>query len=146
MGQYVERIFGIARNNAQRPDFEGAGIELKVVPMRERGSELRSKERTNVTMIDYMQLPGETWATATVKKKLEKILFVFDVHQDDVDALEFVITESVLWTPGEELLPQLRRDWTTVKDKVSQGGAHLIPRVTVASSALPPKGLAVDGW
>lgn len=126
VGQLVERAFGLARSSEQRPDFGNAGIELKVVPLKRSSRSVRSKERTSVTMIDYGALVDETWHTAKVRKKIEKILFVFYYHVDKGNPLDTVIEETVLWIPQGELLPQLRSDWSVVRKKVLDGLAHEI--------------------
>lgn len=126
VGQLVERAFGLPRSSDQRPDFGHAGIELKVVPLKRSSRSVRSKERTSVTMIDYGALVEESWPTAKVRKKLQKILFVFYYHVDKGDPLDTVIEETVLWTPESDLLPQLESDWSVVQRKVLEGLAHEI--------------------
>lgn len=126
VGQLVERAFGLKRSSEQRPDFGAAGIELKVVPLKRGSKSVRSKERTSVSMIDYGALVTETWANAKVRKKIEKILFVFYYHVDKGDPLSTIIEEAVLWSPQPELLPQLENDWSVVQRKVLDGLAHEI--------------------
>ena len=53
VGQLVERWFGLEANSDMGPDLAEAGIEIKSVPLRRSKRELRSKERTSITMIDY---------------------------------------------------------------------------------------------
>ncbi|MBX3134298.1 MAG: hypothetical protein KF689_13025 [Gemmatimonadaceae bacterium] len=126
VGQLVERAFGLPRSSDQRPDFGAAGIELKVVPLKRSARSVRSKERTSVTMIDYGALVDESWPTAKVRKKLQKILFVFCYHVDKGNPLDTVIEATVLWTPQADLLPQLESDWSVVQQKVLDGLAHEI--------------------
>lgn len=126
VGQLVERAFGLARSSEQRPDFGIAGIELKVVPLKKTSRSVRAKERTSVTMIDYGALVEESWKSAKVRKKIEKILFVFYYHVDKGNLLDTVIEETVLWTPQEDLLPQIKSDWSIVRKKVLDGLAHEI--------------------
>lgn len=129
VGQLVERFFSIEQNNVSAPDFESAGIELKVVPLKsvtrpKRG--LRVKERTSVTMINYRELIEETWKDASVRKKLASILFIFYHHLPTGDQLDYPIEDVILWSPSEELNNQFQRDWTVVRDKVDEGRAHEI--------------------
>lgn len=126
VGQLVERAFGLPRSSDQRPDFGSAGIELKVVPLKKSARSVRSKERTSVTMIDYKTLVDETWPKAKVRKKLEKVLFVFYYHVDKGNPLDTTIEETVLWKPEGDLLPQLENDWAVVQQKVWKGLAHEI--------------------
>ena len=105
------------------PDFPGAGIELKVVPLRRTGRGLGVKERTVISLIDYMTLIEETWATASVRKKL-KILFVFFEHIDEQPKSTFPIREFLLWEPDARTDALLQADWDRVFAKVRQGRAH----------------------
>lgn len=79
-----------------------------------------------MTMIDYDTLVDETWPKAKVRQKLHKILFVFFFHLDAGHPLDIVIEEVVLWTPPEDLAPQLETDWSAVQQKVLHGLAHEI--------------------
>lgn len=126
VGQLVERAFGLKRSSEQRPDFGAAGIELKVVPLKRGSKSVRSKERTSVSMIDYGALVKESWASAKIRKKIEKILFVFYYHVDKGNPLDTVIEETVLWSPPADLLPQIESDWSVVQRKVLEGLAHEI--------------------
>ncbi len=129
VGQYIERYFNIRQNSDSQPDFSGAGIELKVVPLKLAGTRpkaFRSKERTSVSMINYGKLLDETWATATIRSKCSSILFVFYHHLPDGDVPEFPIMDVAEWSPDAQLLAQFSRDWAAVHAKVSDGRAHEI--------------------
>jgi DNA mismatch repair endonuclease MutH len=123
VGHAVEAHFGIPRNSLQEADFPGAGIELKVVPMRRTGRGLGIKERTVISMIDYDDLVLETWDSAKVRGKL-RILFVFFEHLDGRPKAEFPIRRVVVWTPDVRAEAFLRADWERVQAKVRHGLAH----------------------
>lgn len=122
-GHAIEKHFGIPPNSSPEPDFPGAGIELKAVPLRLTTKGLGVKERTVISIIDYMALPEQTWMTASVRKKL-KILFVFFEHMDDRPKSTFPIREVLLWEPDVRTDALLRADWERVSRKVRQGRAH----------------------
>src|SRR6266576_4535465 len=73
-GHIVERFFGIRQNSLSEPDFLAAGIELKVVPVIRTSKGQRIKERTFITMIDYFNLPSESWEAAHLRSKLDLLL------------------------------------------------------------------------
>lgn len=123
VGHAIEAFFGIPRNSRSMPDFPGARIELKVVPLRRTGRGLGVKERTVISLIDYMALIEETWPEASVRKKL-KILFVFFEHIDEQPKSTFPIREVLLWEPDARTDALLRADWERVFTKVRQGRAH----------------------
>jgi DNA mismatch repair protein MutH len=124
-GTIVERYFGISQNSEQAPDFRAAGIELKVCPLVMDGTVAkRVKERTSVTMIDYVSLDRETWETASVRPKIRRILFVFYAWLPDVPLGEMRVKAVRLWSPSEGLGPVLERDWRVVWQKNRAGKAH----------------------
>jgi DNA mismatch repair protein MutH len=122
-GLAIESHFGIPPNSSPDPDFPGAGIELKVVPLRRTGRGLGVKERTVISMIDYITFIEETWATASVRGKL-KILFVFFEHLDGIPKTSFPIQEVLLWKPDARTEVLIQADWERVLTKVRQGRAH----------------------
>lgn len=127
VGAIIERYFGIESNSEQAPDFAGAGIELKVAPLVMDGQHARRiKERTSVTMIDFMALDSETWPTASVRAKIQRVLFVFYEWRAGVPVREFVVRSVKLWSPPEWLMPYLERDWVAVWTKNHEGRAHEI--------------------
>jgi DNA mismatch repair endonuclease MutH len=127
VGAAVERFFGIAPNPISDADFPSAHIELKIVPLRRRGpGDYVVKERTYISMIDYHRLAEEAWESASIRKKLSAILFVFYEWRAEVDMHEFPVLGIALWSPTQEVWQFLAADWDTVRDKVLGGVAHLI--------------------
>lgn len=123
VGLAIERYFGIPPNSRSEADFPGAGVELKIVPMARSGGRLVAKERTSLTMINYMNIVTETWATAHVRTKL-KILFVFVEHLPGRPKNEFPIRQVLLWEPSLRQTALLRSDWERVRGMVEKGLAH----------------------
>lgn len=122
-GAAIETFFGIPPNDRSEADFPGAGIELKVVPLRRAGNSTRVKERTVISMIDYDQLVLETWDTASVRKKLH-ILFVFFEHLAEESKALFPIRAFVFWEADAATEGFIRADWERVVTKVRHGLAH----------------------
>jgi DNA mismatch repair endonuclease MutH len=123
VGHAIEAWFGIPPNPTRGPDFPAAGIELKSVPVERKPTGYRIKERTVVSLIDYVQFGLETWATASVRSKLN-ILFVFFEHIVGGSKADFPVHSSVLWSLEGEVEAQVKRDWEAVHTKVLAGLAH----------------------
>ncbi len=125
VGLAIESWFGIPPNSAAEADFLASGIELKAVPLVSSGDAdlLRVKERTVVSLIDYVALARETWSTASVRKKL-RILFVFFEHLRGQPKSAFPIHHVRLWRPSGEVEERIREDWEAVATKVREGLAH----------------------
>ena len=77
VGQLVERWFGLEANSDTGPDLAEAGIEIKSVPLRRASRELRSKERTSITMIDYHRVAVDPFAGTPLDLKTRLTLYVF---------------------------------------------------------------------
>ena len=62
LGELIEeRFFHYQTNNDARPDFDKAGVELKVTPYKQnKNGTLVAKERLILTMIDYFSVVDET--------------------------------------------------------------------------------------
>jgi DNA mismatch repair protein MutH len=123
VGAIVERYFGIQANSEAAPDFTGAAIELKTIPLVKRARGWTVKERTFVTHIDYGRLATEEWPTASIRPKLDSILFVFYEWQADTDIYAFRVVDTLLWHPASDVMPVLQGDWTVVREKVREGRA-----------------------
>ena len=127
VGQIIQRYFGIASDNRSGPDFEGAGIELKVVPVILRtGTSPRAKERMSISMIDYATLAKEDWPSASVRSKISEILLVFYHHDSARPRAQWKVMGVMLWRPLDDLdrAATIQRDWMTVRDKVTAGRSH----------------------
>jgi DNA mismatch repair protein MutH len=123
-GLLIERFFGIDANALSAPDFVGAGIELKVVPVvvGSKGRR-RIKERTVISMIDYDALVDETWATAHVRSKLEVLLVFYEVYVGQ-PIETFPILRFLRWGPDAVTAPLLEHDWEAIRSKVATGHAE----------------------
>ncbi len=119
-----EHWFGIKNNSSPQPDFEEAGIELKVVPLkRDNRNSLVVKERTKVCSIDYSALLNESWCNSHAKTKLNKVLFVF-YEYDSSDIRNSQVRKTALWElkGADEII--IKKDWQCVLSKVRNGYAH----------------------
>jgi DNA mismatch repair protein MutH len=132
--------FGIRPNSLSEPDFSGAKIELKIIPLT-KGSNgyLRVKERTKVGMINYESLVLENWETSHAKNKLTKILFI-PVEHNYYDARNSKILDAFLYQVEEvEEYSIIKDDWERTKKLVAEGKAHSLSesqnRILAASRA-----------
>ena len=79
LGELVEeRFFHYQTNNDARPDFDKAGVELKVTPYKQnKNGTLVAKERLILTMIDYFSVVDETFENSHMWQKARLILLVY---------------------------------------------------------------------
>jgi DNA mismatch repair protein MutH len=123
-GLMIERFFGITANSLSAPDFPGAGIELKVVPVvtTVKGGR-RIKERTVISMIDYAAIVGERWDTAHVRRKLDLLLVFYEVEPNQ-PLPDLRIVRALRWRPEQPVDSLLEHDWEAIKTKVVAGRAE----------------------
>ena len=142
-GLVVEACFGIPPNPTPEPDFPVCGVELKTLPLVRSGRGLRVKERTSISQIDYDELNRETWATASVRKKLRSVLFVF-VLMTPGRPLEARIYDSRIWHPDDEDIIIFEMDWTRTQELVRKGLAHQITESEAWALSASRKGARND--
>ena len=86
LGELIEeRFFHYQTNNDARPDFDKAGVELKVTPYKQnKNGTLVAKERLILTMIDYFSVVDETFEDSHMWQKARLILLVYYLYQQEI--------------------------------------------------------------
>lgn len=124
-GQIVEEgYFQIENNNSPLPDFQDAGIELKVTPMRKIGKGLVSKERLILGIINYDEVPTRRFNIFLDKDS--HILIVFYLWEENKDIMEYEFLKVVDWKPTPEELRMIKEDWDVIEGYIMRGEAHLL--------------------
>lgn len=129
LGQLVEKyLFNIENNSNSRPDFEEAGIELKVTPYKRiKGNKLSAKERLVLNIIDYMTEYQNTFKTSHFFYKNKKIELLWYLWEAGKDKKDLIIThELLLDLELSEDLKQIEEDWNLIINKIKNGKAHEI--------------------
>lgn len=127
LGEIIEeRFFHYPCNNDARPDFEMAGVELKVSPYRIKsdGSKV-AKERLILTMIDYFNVINETFENSHMWAKAQLILLIYYLYQSEIsDRLDYRIDYAKLFSPPEEDVEIIKHDYDVIVQKIRAGKAH----------------------
>jgi DNA mismatch repair endonuclease MutH len=127
LGQIVEeRFFHYACNSDSNPDFEEAGVELKVTPYKinPNGKKV-AKERLILTMIDYCSVVNEDFETSHLWNKSKLILLVYYLYQKEMEYnVDYRINYAKLFTPPEQDLKIIKHDYETIVSKIRAGKAH----------------------
>jgi len=121
VGRIYESGFGIPANSIAGPDFPGAGIELKSVPILLVGGEARAKERISISMINFAKLAAQTWDSAEIRKKLDRMLMIFYGWEPLQPIARFRTLAAGMWNPDEATLRTIRSDWERIRDLVASG-------------------------
>lgn len=120
-----EDVFQYGSNSRSAPDFEEAGIELKVTPYkRNKNGTLSAKERLVLNIINYMDEYKNTFYTSHFWYKNKLIEIIWYLHEDDKPKSDFKITNALLFSFPKEDLPIIKQDWNTIINKIKAGKAH----------------------
>jgi len=124
-GQIVEQgYFLIENNSSPLPDFQDAGIELKVTPMKRTNKGLISKERLILGIINYEDVPKRHFDIFLDKDS--HILIVFYLWEENKDIFDYRFLKAVDWRPTPEELRMIREDWDVIEGYIMRGEAHLL--------------------
>lgn len=127
LGELIEeRFFHYQTNNDARPDFDKAGVELKVTPYKQnKNGALVAKERLILTMIDYFSVVDETFEDSHMWQKARLILLVYYLYQQEIkNRLDYRIGYVKLFAPPEQDIRIIEHDFEVIVEKIRNGKAH----------------------
>ncbi len=127
LGEIIEeRFFHYQCNNDSRPDFDKAGVELKVTPYKiNKNGSLSAKERLVITMIDYFSVVNEQFFRSHLWRKAKLILLVYYLYQQEIkNRFDYKIGYVKLFTPPEADIKIIKHDFEIIVEKIKSGKAH----------------------
>ena len=127
LGEIIEeRFFHYQCNNDSRPDFDKAGVELKVTPYKiNKNGSLVAKERLIITMIDYFTVVSEKFEQSHLWNKARLILLIYYLYQQELEnRLEYKIGYVKLFSPPAVDIKIIKHDFETIVEKIKSGKAH----------------------
>ena len=127
LGELIEECFFHYKcNNDSKPDFDKAGVELKVTPYKKNKNQLLSaKERLIITMIDYFNVVNEDFYESHLLAKSNLILLVYYLYSKEVNnRLDYPIHYAKLFSPPKEDIEIIKHDFETIVNKIKEGKAH----------------------
>lgn len=127
LGEIIEeRFFHYQCNNDSRPDFEKAGVELKVTPYKiNKNGSLAAKERLIIMMIDYFTVVEEKFEDSHMWNKARLILLIYYLYQQERQSrLDYKIGYAKLFSPPEADIKIIRNDFEIIVEKIKAGKAH----------------------
>lgn len=148
LGEIIEeRFFHYQCNNDARPDFEEAGVELKVTPYKiNKDGSIVAKERLIISMIDYFAVVGEKFEESHLWQKAQLILLIYYLYQKEIEnRLDYKIGYAKLFTPSKQDIRIIKHDFEVIVDKIKEGKAHeLSEGDTLYLGAAPKAATAQD--
>ena len=127
LGEIIEeRFFHYQCNNDVRPDFDKAGVELKVTPYKiNKNGTLAAKERLIITMIDYFAVVDELFEESHVWSKAKLILLIYYLYEQEIKSrLDYKIGYAKLFSPPEADIRIIKNDFDIIVSKIKAGKAH----------------------
>lgn len=127
LGEIIEeRFFHYSADNDSRADFHKANLELKVTPFKiNKNGTYSAKERLIISMINYMDIVNMDFYSSNAWEKIENILLVYYLWEEDVeDRLDYIIKFVSLFSPNSTDLKIIEEDFNLIKQKVIEGKAH----------------------
>ena len=132
VGTLLEKALGATGSSRAEPDFPQLGIELKTIPIDERGRPIESCFVASLEMARF----DLRWETSAVRKKLERVAWV--PVQASIPLEQRRCGAALIWSPSDEERSALRGDYEDIVDLLGTGA-----RVTARTGTwlqLRPKG------
>ncbi|OYX39797.1 hypothetical protein B7Z00_00020 [Candidatus Saccharibacteria bacterium 32-50-10] len=119
----VMRMLGTTKRTL--PEFEKAGVETKIITLNRSGT---PTEYISFPTFDYMKIVDENWEESSFSEKLES-KFLFVVFETDSDK-KVRLHKAVFWNMPYEDREEARRVWELTKQRVLNGQAENLPKIS----------------
>ena len=129
LGQLIEKHFFFYDNNTSpTPDFNEAGVELKVTPyLVKSNGDFRAKERLVLTIINYLEdYKEDDFFKSHVYQKCALMLLVYYLYEPSKERLDYIMNFAKLFHFPEEDLDIIKNDYKIIIDKIKSGKANEI--------------------
>ena len=136
IGQLLEHCLGATAGSKAEPDFPHLGIELKTLPVNEKGEPAESTYVCTVPLGENTELQ---WKASWVRRKLSHVLW-FPVESRSAGAFDQRrFGTPFLWQPGPDEESQLREDWEELMQMICEGDLDKITAHHGNSLQIRPK-------
>jgi DNA mismatch repair protein MutH len=122
-GQLLERALGATAASRAQPDFGRLGIELKSLPVDQRG---RPCESTFVCTIALTAVGDLEWEQSLVRRKLARVLWIPVQGDRSLAVSSRRIGTPLLWSPDADEEALLRFDWDELSGLIGRGDVERI--------------------
>ena len=118
LGDLAERALGCDAASLSEPDFMGLGIELKTLPVNQKGL---LQESTYICSVPLKDTAKHQWQTSCVYKKLRHVLWLPVQASPEIPLAERYIGTGLLWRASEAELAVLEQDWQELMSIITLG-------------------------
>ena len=136
VGTLLERALGATGSSRAEPDFPALGIELKSIPIDERGRPLES------TFVASLELGSfdRRWETSAVGKKLARVAWVAVEASPAIPLGQRRCGAALIWGPTADEAAALRSDYEEIVELIDAGFAASVTGHRGTFLQLRPKG------
>lgn len=117
-GELLELILGATAQNLPIPDFPKLGLELKTIPV---DRNLEPLESTFLCHAPLTNIRNLTFENSALYSKVMRVLFILITAEKQMDYTQRKIEGYFFFTPDQEQLQQLRRDFNELYEFVKTG-------------------------
>jgi len=118
LGDLAERALGCDAASLSEPDFMALGIELKTLPVNQKGL---VQESTYICTVPLKNTAPRQWQTSCVYKKLRHVLWLPVQASAEIPLVERHIGAGLLWRAPENELAALKSDWEELMSIITLG-------------------------
>ncbi|RME23053.1 MAG: DNA mismatch repair endonuclease MutH [Deltaproteobacteria bacterium] len=140
-GLVLEQALGATASSRALPDFPDLGVELKSIPVDERG---RPRESTYVCTAPLDGTMPRQWRRSWVYKKLARVLWIPLVSPRGSGPADRIVGSPVLWTPDADEEAVLRADYEELTELIDMGRVWQLDARRGRALQLRPKGAHGD--
>ena len=116
----IKKTIGFKNVNSRIKEFEQAGIEVRIVPVRPKDH--MPWEAVSFPAFRFKEFEREDWETSALSDLLDRILFIPIYREDRKTPLqERVIGRAFFWSPSIEQLLKIEKEWRMYKREVKTG-------------------------
>jgi DNA mismatch repair protein MutH len=137
VGQLLERALWATAASRAVPDFEALGVEMKTIPIDDKGLPMES---TFVATLDVSDHRALKWVSSSIRKKLARVLWIPVEADRETPMTARRVGSAVLWSPSPEEEAHLRADFEEIADLVAEGFGETITGERGKWLQLRPKG------
>jgi DNA mismatch repair protein MutH len=117
VGTLLEKALGATGASRAEPDFPRLGVELKTIPVDEKGRPIESCFVASLDLADA----DPRWETSAVRKKLARVAWVAVQASPRIPLADRRCGASLLWSPSPEEEAALRGDYQDIVELLAEG-------------------------
>jgi DNA mismatch repair protein MutH len=136
-GALLERLLGATAGSRPMPDFPELGVELKSIPVDERGL---PRESTFLCVAPLRETGGLCFEESLVWRKLQRVLWVPVEGDSRIPYPRRRIGWARLWSPDPDQARTLREDWEELMELLGTGSLAALDARVGRYLQLRPKG------